>query len=243
MEIQYVSQKIGKFFQTMEKKTIVEIVAVVIIVLWWNGFLFSDSWRYKMTVVVETPEGDKIGSSVYQVSHHSELGIFPGQGGYYYISRGDAVVVDLGARGLLFAIMQGANSDPNYSHDIALDSFPLKKKTKIGTQVTLDEKNYPMLVHFKNLEDPKSVEAISPSNKATEVFMGGDVIRPIASVFGQGVKVKSIRLEVTDEPIIITIDKWIPWIAYVDTLSGKMVGGRKLYDNLYILDFKRGKNS
>ena len=62
------------------------------------------AYRYRLTLDVETPEGAKTGSSVIEVRTWETH--FEGKRTNHEV-RGQAVVVDLGARGLLFALLAG----------------------------------------------------------------------------------------------------------------------------------------
>src|SRR6218665_2890440 len=66
----------------------------------------NEKIRYKMTVTVETPEGIKTGSAVREAGRYTEPSILPDQGGVFYrVIGGEAVVVDLAERGVLFALI------------------------------------------------------------------------------------------------------------------------------------------
>jgi hypothetical protein len=64
-------------------------------------------YRYRLTVEVETPEGIKSGSSVIEVSKKvtSKYSI-PNAGSVISRVKGEAVAVDLGKRGVLFALLR-----------------------------------------------------------------------------------------------------------------------------------------
>lgn len=57
------------------------------------------TWRYKMTVTVETPEGIKTGSAVREISNSLQGNNWPDVGNPAGV-RGEAVVVDLSKRGV-----------------------------------------------------------------------------------------------------------------------------------------------
>src|ERR1700722_12734883 len=122
----------------------------------WAG-IFSDSWRYRMTVVVETPEGIKTGSAVREISVHGGIHLLPEMSPRVDV-EGEAIAVDLGVRGVLFALMRGEQSgSQNYEREILFESFHGSKN--IQGRVVLSEDNYPMIVRFRDLKDPRTVEA------------------------------------------------------------------------------------
>ncbi|MEO6202469.1 MAG: hypothetical protein ABIU05_13315 [Nitrospirales bacterium] len=51
----------------------------------------------------------------------------------------------------------------------------------------LPRQNYPLLVTFTDINDPKTVQQVDPGN--------------LAATFGPGVSLKRITLEITDEPV------------------------------------------
>src|ERR1700722_17123777 len=89
-----------------------EVAALVAAVLfyffvWPHIHIFSDSWRYKMTVTVETPEGVKMGSAVREVTRYRVFNLTT-KWTYRFKVRGEAIVIDLGKRGTLFPLLVGS---------------------------------------------------------------------------------------------------------------------------------------
>jgi len=228
------------------------VLAVLIGVFWISkDFVFpSGYWNYRMTVEVETPEGLKQGSAVRRISYHTEPSLFPGQGGaLYYVSQGQAVVVDLGKRGLLFATM-----GQDYAHNVALQSFPLREKTPIGTKVTLAPERYPPLVHFRDLNDPRTIEhsyghemrdvPCAPVDHGTQpTHCRGPVFADhLEEQFGSGVKLKEISIEVTNDSVTTGIENWLPWLSQMrGYLSGEHTcHGTELFACMDTSAFYRG---
>jgi hypothetical protein len=232
------------------------VVAILVIGAVWLGWRLAFSnkeWHVKMTVTVQTPEGIKTGSAVWQICYHHEIPLIPAQGSgtYYHVCRGQAAVVDLGQYGELFGLISGDN--PDYGHAIVLEVFPLREKTPIGTKVTLDQKQYPTLVRFGNLGDPKTLEyAVHIQTRGgrqlpTGIWMGVhfESLYLRKDIYGDKITLKSISLETVDEPIITQkVKKLLPWLSkvYGHYLSGKIVNGRSLYERLDTSAFVRGKN-
>src|SRR4051812_15423843 len=77
----------------------------------------GDTFRYKMTVTVTTPEGDKTGSAVREVSVTHGLHLTPEMQPAVHL-KGEAVVVDLGSRGVLFALLNGYYLGSDYGSDL-----------------------------------------------------------------------------------------------------------------------------
>lgn len=145
---------------------VVAVLAVTGAIAWAGEYISKEeytqgTWRYKITVEVETPEGIKTGSAVRQVT--VTLGYLPSpESTADKDSKGEAVVVDLGKRGVLFSLTSFSD------YYTVFRAFPFSQggTTKEGIEyyshlkdvkATLKPENYPMLVTFKNLNDPKSV--------------------------------------------------------------------------------------
>jgi hypothetical protein len=177
----------------------------------------SATLRYRMTVTMDTPEGPKTGSAVREVTLRTAP-VIDGLSGPRGWVKGEAVVVDLGKRGVLFALLRGGPHTVDYGWNILFDAFPHDAplspegvryygSLKSG-KVTLTPDLYPMLVKFKDLKDPKTVQAIYPINGKS----GPDEFKSFEDVFGNGVKIYEINLEISNDPIIFSINSWLPWL-------------------------------
>lgn len=168
----------------------------------------NETLRYKMTVTVETPEGGKIGSAVREVERHTETSIIPEQGGVTYsVTKGEAVVVDLGARGIFFALLEGERE--------AKMLFQLLANNDVH-KIVLNPGQYPRIVRFKNINDPTSAEIVIEVGRCTDPLTG--IIdstmcvtkNRFEEVLGKGVSLKSITVEESNEEITRTIRKYMP---------------------------------
>lgn len=209
-------------------------IAFVAIVGWWKIEFPSATWRYKMTVIVETPEGIKTGSAVRQIGQFTDFKIGDAGGGAAG-ATGEAVVVDLGKRGKLFMTMgedfyfifeafpfEGANTPAGikyYSH------LKNAKSSILGLKNIV-----PQLVTFTDLNDPLTVKAVDLKN--------------LSATFGEGVNLKDITVETTDEPMTLgVIDTVLPWLKGLNGgyLDGQFLGGGPQLSNiLYGGNFKAG---
>jgi hypothetical protein len=218
----------------MKKIFIVLGVLVVLAgmgVAWWKYEFPSGSWRYKITVTVETPEGIKTGSAVREVHVRTEPQIFPEQSPIHHSVKGEAVVVDLGGGEYVFAIM-----DVDGSYRIVQTAFPYPienhrkyirhYESLIGQKKILDRKDYPTFVTFKDTNDPKSVELVygGKFDKATQKFIPVD---DFDKIYGRGVRIKEVTIEMTDEPVMWKIEKVLGWLerAKGGYLDGQFSGG------------------
>lgn len=176
----------------------------------------TGTWRYKMTVTVSTPEGDKVGSAVREVSVKNAL--LPGHSSGYPEVKGEAVVVDLGKRGALFAIMRGVRSGRDYGHQVVFDAFPSPTNQRLeyyshlkAGPVELPPDDWPVFVHFKDPKDPSTVEPVLETGWDSP-RMGRFILKAdhTEEIYGKGVKIKSVSIEMTKEPITWNGDKYFP---------------------------------
>ncbi|MFH1159086.1 MAG: hypothetical protein V1721_09470 [Pseudomonadota bacterium] len=215
----------------------------------------SASWRYKMTVTVSTPEGDRTGSAVREVHAY----VYPpnssllGRTGRTILAKGEAVTVDLGERGVLFAMTSG-----DYGWRVVYDAFPFTGYTPAETagetiqyysslknaKATLTPKKYPNFVRFRDLNNPKTIENIRRPDMNLNEIKKSDPRRPIIdfeSAFGKGVNLKEVTIEMTDEPVTWGIEKYLPWVLTIGggNLAGEPFSGKEWYQRLDKWEFKR----
>lgn len=204
----------------------------------------SGTWRYRMTVTMETPEGLKTGSAVREVTVRRGIALTP-ESLPSVQSKGEAVAVDLGQRGVLFALI---------SYDDYLTVFSAFGWTSGGTtpegikyfsnlkdaRAVLSPENYPVFVTFRDMKDPKTVEMVWQGEFYDErVGQGARRAFRIATdrfeeLFGKGVKLKEITIEMTDDPVTWGIDNRLPWLPqfYNKRFDGDRFGNFQARDRL-----------
>lgn len=170
------------------------------------GCSFQPSFRYKMTVEVETPDGLKSGHAVREVSFSARA-----NGGDYGHVRGEAVAVDLGGGEMLFALLSGQDGYVDYAgqgiwtifrvmdRDIGPSGGPHELWPNIPSIREPITDPVPMLVTFADLPDPKSVQRVDPAN--------------LAASFGADVKLKRIVIERTRQDVTMGIGKRLEWLG------------------------------
>lgn len=201
--------------------------AAIIALGWWvldGSTTKSRTISSRLTIVVETPEGERSGSSVTQETISFPGGLTRAQGYAIWPKLvGEAVVVDLGPRGLLFATFETPSALARgglASYNAALSPFPQERfrgKIRDGMSTNdeyaayLDEVNrqkpkgelstehLPVLARFRDPNDSSSVELVDPLN--------------LAAGFGAGVAFKRAFVEITDAPITKGIETRLPWLA------------------------------
>jgi hypothetical protein len=131
--------------------------------------------------------------------------------------RGQAVLIELGARGVLIAALAGENYD--YSTNAASDLFgraynPHRRAGSTGYPLSIENEralsekqgpvaltpdNMPAFFWFSDPTNLDTVKLVKPAN--------------FASVIGDTTQLVSAQVEITNDPIVIDIDKKLP--AYV----------------------------
>lgn len=211
---------------------------------------FNTSWRYKLTVEIDTPEGIKTGSAVREVQVKAYRPRFgkdrgeTGAGGGNEFAKGEAVVIDLGERGQVFALLNTYSHGSDGWRYIVFEAFPppkgiapldsagIKYYANLAPKgpVPLGVPQYPVFVRFRDPKDPKSVENLMDIGRCPGT-RGYPVKRclkedRLSEAFGVGVELKSISIEMTEEPVTIgAVVKYLPWLPERKGKRGTLGGG------------------
>lgn len=172
----------------------------------WAAYVYfhtrPNSFNYRMTVEIETPEGVRSGSGVIEVGAANRVKFLPEGGVRSVYVRGQAVIIEMPTGGPIFALMKYEEGGlvplwmalrtlvPDFN---PMDMVKAAGRMRLGQKGVVQRKNYPMLVRFTDIEDPKTVEQIDP----------GD----LGASFGEGYMLKSITIEITDDPVTTGIDE------------------------------------
>jgi hypothetical protein len=206
------------------------------------------SYRYKITVEVDTPEGLKSGYAVHETlvsKSNVDLGDISQKQSSE--TRGEAVMVDLPGGQMLFVLMPGEVSVINALDNTGTSGWDEKAiriaqgGTPKGPQILPfsapqnynKSKEFPLFVKFENVNDPKSVELVQPDN--------------LAASFWGSVNLKRVTVEVTDEDVTVGIEKRLRWLATTGDANLKNHPGAvflpdnpSLAETLSHSDFRRG---
>jgi len=167
----------------------------------------EETIRYRMTVTLETPEGDKVGSTVREAFKHTEKSILPEQGGTSYgIGKGQAITFDLGKAGTLFALKAG-QEEPKFVF--------AHLKPGDASIVALDVTHYPMIVRFSDPKNPDSYQVLFGPDSCDgtgrlvtrDNCITGDHFQEI---LGAGYRIKSIYIQLSNDPISTGITSIMP---------------------------------
>lgn len=199
-------------------------IALAIPALVLAGCGTNHSWNQKLTVKVNTPNGEKTGSAVTRVS--VTVGRqFATDTILSFGVKGEATIVDLGAGKYLFALLSNLGpgnteylADNTLGHPTGINqnqdeisrlNAKYSAYEKLRGAVPVLPKNYPLLVTFTDINNPKSVREVKSEN--------------LAEAFGAGYSLKAITLEITDEEA--TTGKIEPTIKWIDDYRGLYLDG------------------
>lgn len=195
----------------------------------------SASYRYKLTLSLDTPDGVKTGFNVVQIDYWTVS--IPAQGEPHK-THGQGLYLDLGpGRPPLIALLthiRRANERPEDTRwggddpigviykaclgETAIYSF-IDVVSKFGAchaPSAITPADLPDLVTLADVNDPKSVLLVDPNN--------------LAATLGPGVAWRAMTLQATDEPLTTGIEKWLPWVD--DHTIHMRLGDLKDFDGL-----------
>jgi hypothetical protein len=164
----------------------------------------AESYRYRMTVYVDTPAGPRSGSSVIEVTTAP-----PGplsNSAFRRQVRGEAVAVDLPG-GTLFALLRtpteesAAGSYAGHAYSAVLPKgydwrTGVKTLQRQTSPAELSAEYLPKFVRFRRPGDVTSVEAIDPADLSTS--------------FGAGVRLNRVTIQITHDAVTSTIRRRLP---------------------------------
>jgi hypothetical protein len=207
--------------------------------------------RYRLALEAEVDGKPQIGSGVIEVSYGKQSR-FADQRPLVINVRGEAIVLDLGSRGAVFALLKAGNDSRSGPEFIVFRAFNfpngampdpiddgLIKLQQLSGKREIALSSVPMLVRFREINDQMSVEKVDPFD--------------LAASFGANVRLTRATLEIvpgvwpvnrygiTGEPVTMNIQRRLPWLG---ALRGNYLGGGETNYraplNLGVSDFKRG---
>lgn len=173
--------------------------------------LFPERYRFELTVEVDTPQGLHSGSSVYEIWANNKTALLPEEASRDWGVRGEAVAVDLPNGQTLFALLKTSAKhgdmaglsmtalDPAFRNDIVESAARIASGKGVNRQAEVAPGDYPMLVTFRDLADPASVQAVNPAD--------------FASVFGPGYALRRITVQMTDENFAPSLQERLRWLG------------------------------
>jgi hypothetical protein len=181
----------------------------------------SYTYRYKMTVEVETPQGIKSGSSVVEVLMSQDVGwvILGSSARVRMRIKGEGAFVDIADGKTLFVLLQGSPK-ASRPHSLMNDILPRRSDSGISyldrlknAKGILPRDKYPRMVYFEDINDPLSVKRVDPED--------------MEEFFGAGVKLKQIMIETTKDKLEWKMAGKLKWLLeyYINQLDGNRYYG------------------
>lgn len=179
----------------------------------------NDALRYRMTMIIDTPDGERTGSSVIESTIEKGTG-FGDASGISYRLKGEAVPVSLPNGKVVFALLLPQDlSDarfyqsrlilraacrggrPSIEPDPSLcaagqwrEFRRWAREKELSVEIAPSE--YPLLVTFSNVRDPSTIAAIDPVD--------------FGAMFGSGYRLRAITAEVTTDSATNNVEKLLP---------------------------------
>jgi len=203
-------------------------------------------YRYKMTVLVATAEGQKAYSSVREVHQEETSSIQDSSGRMVKASlRGEAVILDLPDGRTAYALLDRPESPEYASHIAEAALLPMVRKP-VRDERSDDLKSKPTeYLDRQAAEQQAMVKTVGPRDLPTERTvnsLGIPLPQPVAlwpmfvtfddprdpktirEVSPESLGVKRITIEITDDSVSKGIEKRLPWLP--DYYSRQFSGDR-----------------
>lgn len=198
----------------------------------------ESTYRVRMTVEVDTPQGLKSGSSVMEVVAYKESIVIGDRGGGHSGVGGEAVAIDLPG-GPVFALLTIGDGAPTLASQVTYALAPEARSGDFDAYLAAVRKlgrasegaieaelphhltysyggddhpeadvAWPMMIRFRNLNDPRTLERVDPAT----------------------IGVKRITLTVTKEPVTVGIEKRLGWLEELENFH---YDGKTPFNELY----------
>lgn len=178
----------------------------------YRAAFLTDELRYRLTLRAEVDGQPVEGSGVIQVMYVRNIRFLGDNSLMSAGARGEAVILDLDKRGYVFALMtknddRNDQSDPRMVLPVAfglaragIGPEHLPALRSLSGSRELPYNLLPLLVRFKDINDPRSVERVDPND--------------LAASFGPSVRLVGVTIEVVDNrvPITMGIEKLLAWL-------------------------------
>lgn len=208
----------------MKKLGIILLVCIVGLYGCYASIVTTGTWRYRLTLTVNDNGTLHTGSSVIEVNVMQGLEFLPESVPAIGL-RGEAVTVDLGKKGQLFALLSKEN-DVDYAKMFVFVMFPselggttpegIRYYSNLKGKREIPFKDLPILVRFRDINDPKTVEKVDPKN--------------LEASFGKGITLESATIEMTHDAVTTGINKKVKWLEEWKKRGGN-ISGKVFFDS------------
>jgi len=177
------------------------------------------TWNQKLTVYVNTPDGELSASSITEVTitHSDGKFVFPEARGARFDFRGEAIALEITPGNYLFVLLNNTDNLPhkafpqfiNRSGRLGEWAGSIQEHREVGLVPNSD---YPMMVTFIDIDDPMSVQLVNSEN--------------FQETFGVGFSLSKMTLEIVEEDASFgRVDRILPWLTEIwpATLDGQRI--------------------
>jgi hypothetical protein len=232
------------------------LTAIVVVMVAVSAALFpSATVRYRLALEAAVDGKSASGSGVIEVTYGKKLRLLPNESDLYFDVHGEAVALGLGQRGTLFALLKGGEDSRSGAETIVLRAFNfpggiitggvedgISRVRKLSGKVELPLSSLPLLVRFRNINDPMTVEKVDPLNLGRSFGSGVKLTRATLEIVSAGIWPLN-SLGITGEPITDNLQEKLVWLKGTKGgyLDGKFSGGGPALSNiLHGGNFKTG---
>lgn len=218
----------------MKLMIVIFVIAFVVLPAWIYFYFLGGivyTYRFKLTVELNTPGGLKTASGVFEVYEFQDYGM-PGWNTHYGIREGEAIYVETGAKPLILIMATGGKElEGDYFPELGQIAFSDLDKNDwktarelsrmVGAQAIVrscfdipgtpghryrERRNdcYPTFVSIDSVVDPKTIK----------VFAADEIEENL----GRGVKLARITISIVDEPIHHDIVNRLLWLTKIENM-------------------------
>jgi hypothetical protein len=198
--------------------------------------------RYRLELTAIVDGKPLTGAGVIEVSYRRNPQFLPDMQPVAAAAYGQAVMLDLGLSGMLFAVLEsqfsdGVRADHLISSAWWNENYSPKPERFEQLSALRGKKNLrfdqlPLLVKFATPSRPLTAEVVDPHN--------------LAASFGPGVELQSASIEIVDAPVTTGIEKRLPWLddktapqKLFETSRGEYGSSVPLISQLQVSAFKK----
>lgn len=169
----------------------------------------NEHWNQRLTLVIETPTRSVSGSVVQRIDWQGTRGLYKSMTSGVDSSSasvkvtGEALAIEVVPGRCLFALLKGGDgwqgepgSNAGFAIGVPLGHFARSAEAVEAilnfpkdTPIALAPGAWPMLVTYEDITKPETVREVDPLD--------------LAAVFGDGVRLKAVTLEITREPVTV----------------------------------------
>lgn len=186
--------------------------------------------RYRLTIGIEVDGKESIGSSVVEVNARDQPKVLPHLGLIVRI-RGEAVQVDLGRHGTLFAILAHGphGKDPDLMRELALQAFALPKRAGFENYGTIRGLRgsrdlalslIPTLVLLADISDVDSARVVRPDRLEQDI--------------GPRVHLRRAQVELTDDFTATQLAQKLSWLNMLKNDRKRLLSFPNAYQPSYL---------